>query len=165
MNRAVTKNWIYSLQLREMILSAGPESATPAPPPQTSAFSAKLPSWDIGSITPFAIFSSLIRDPNSPVKDEPFIIHPASLGTPPKDQTELRSQRDHLEKMMKELDALEPTLLERTESFDSIASYESAKKVASSTSAESASGWGSYLSAWWTTPKEQIDPSIKSKEE
>ncbi|KAI8577325.1 hypothetical protein K450DRAFT_282712 [Umbelopsis ramanniana AG] len=154
------------VKLRAMILSAGPESATPAPPPQTSAFS-KLPSFDIASLTPFAVFSSLIRDPNSPVKDDPFFIHPASLGAPPKDQTELRSQRDHLEKMMKDLDALEPTLLERTESFDSIASYESAKKVTPSTSLSeaSAAGWSGYFSGWWPTPKEQTEPSIKSKDE
>jgi hypothetical protein len=149
-----------------MILSAGPESATPTPPPQTSAF-AKLPSFDIASITPFAIFSSLVREPNSPVKDEPFFFHLASLGAPPKDQTELRSQRDHLEKMIKDLDALEPTLLERTESFDSIASYESVKKINPSTtsSEESAGGWSSYLTGWWSTPKEQKEPSVKSKEE
>lgn len=144
-----------------MILPTGSEVKDTTPPPQTSAFAAsKLPSWDITSITPFAIFSSLIRDPNSPVKDDPFIIHPASLGAPPKDQTELRCQRDQLEKMIKELNALEPTLLERTESFDSIASYESAKKL--NTPDETAGGWASYISGWWATPKE---PSIKSKEE
>ncbi|KAJ2964630.1 hypothetical protein NQZ79_g518 [Umbelopsis isabellina] len=133
-----------------MILGQEAPAATSAATaqPQATGLAAKLPSWDMTSITPFAIFSSLIRDPNSQTKDEPFFIHPSSLGMPPKDQTELRSQRDHLEKMMKDLDALEPTLLERTESFDSIASYSSAKKV-ETPGDSSAAGWTSYLGGWW----------------
>ncbi|KAG2181960.1 hypothetical protein INT43_006885 [Umbelopsis isabellina] len=171
---AILNNLLGELvnKLRAMILGqeAPPATSAATAQPQASGLAAKLPSWDMTSITPFAIFSSLIRDPNSQTKDEPFFIHPSSLGMPPKDQTELRSQRDHLEKMMKDLDALEPTLLERTESFDSIASYSSAKKV-DTPGDSSAAGWASYLGGWWparpvaTSDSQSTDDVTKSKDD